>query len=164
MSPLLVGEALLEAAGRVDEAVIAGDAARCLWMLETLPGRNLDLWKRICHPWPATVDLVGAANAILPEGATRDTGAIAREFEPAMVRTATEVTLPAGPARLVAPAFVLAEILLEEDPLKATRLADLLRCLEMGGRLIDLEDVRVLLKAVRAADRYELLVSVARVI
>jgi len=163
------GQELLARAARLASAfeggtyAIAGDAARCLWMLEALPGGSVDVWTRLCHPWPRVIEVVGVEGE-LPAGAVQDSSGIAREFGPAMLAQRHLAALPGCVVPLAAPPFVLAEILLEDDVLKATRIADLMRVLEMGGRPVDIEDVRVLLKAVRAGETFALLAEVAAVI
>ena len=140
---------------------ISGNAARCLWMLHGLSASSLDLWRRVSHPWPTEVDVVGVDP---PPPARRDEGPIAREFGPAMLRSKEEVE--AGPLRvpLVEPAFVLAALMSEDDLLRVARVASLLRCLERVGRSIDPEDVRHLLKAVGKGHRFGDYLDVLRVL
>jgi len=173
MSAGLVGEALLESVARITSSLgeqsfaISGDAARCLWMLDSLTTKyDAALWKKICHPWPAEVTVVTATDLALPDGSLRDQSPIAIEFGTSMIRDRQFIAIPGSSVRtpLVQPAFVLAEILLENDPLRVTRIADLLRCLEAGDRALDIEEVRVLLKAVKAGEHFGLLAEVAAIL
>ena len=135
----------------------SGDTARCLWILAKVPGASLELWRKICHRWPKTIAQVG--------GPGEDQSPIALECRPAMLNTRVYHLLPgfSDPVPLVRPAFVLAQLMTESDPLKVTRVAELLRCVRPDED-VDLEEVRALLKAVRAGHLYESLLQVVQVV
>lgn len=138
--------------------VFAGDTARCLHMLRALP---VDQWKRLCHPWPESIEVL--LEGVPPAFVRLSSDLIAREFAPAMLRSKLliESSLFEHPVALPEPAFVLAQLLVDPDPLTVTQVADLLRCLP---RDFDLESVRVLLKAVGKGEKYETLQAVAYVL
>ena len=135
----------------------SGDTARCLWILAKVPGASVDLWRKICHRWPKQITQVGGSN--------EDHSRIALECRPAMLNTCVQTVLPGfpDPVPLVRPAFVLAQLMTESDPLKVVRVAELLRCIRPDED-VDLEEVRSLLKAVRAGHLYESLLQVVQVV
>ncbi len=149
--------------GQIEEArktltgyAFAGDTARCLWMLDRLP---VERWKKWARPWPRKLEIVSDhdpphAVAFLSQDK------VAQEFGPSMLRSREDVSSPAlmGSVPLVAPPYVLAQLLLSPEPLIVTQIAGLLRCLP---RDFDLESVRILLKAVGEGERYETLRDVA---